>query len=108
MALFQNFVKLVGHVIVDVSAYIFFLVLWVLIFAFFYQALGVGKGKGLTIFDYLGDSWTMSTKGDDDLISDNYWIIDDRTIASAIEDRNMNSFLSYFMTNFVSTVRYIN
>ena len=91
--------KLVGHVIIDVAAYIFFLVLWVLIFAFFYQALGVGKGKGLNIFDYLGDSWTMSTKGDDDVLSDNYWILDDRAD---------NDVLSFIMTQFVRTVKYIN
>ena len=100
--------KLVGHVIIDVAAYIFFLVLWVLIFAFFYQALGVGKGQGLTIFDYLGDSWTMSTKGGDSLLSDDYWILDDRSVSSALEEVNTNDFLSYLMSNFVSTVKYIN
>jgi hypothetical protein len=91
-----------------VAAYIFFLVLWVLIFAFFYQALGVGKGQGLTIFDYLGDSWTMSTKGDANNLSDNYWMLDDRSVSSALGDMNMDDFLSYLMTNFVSTVKYIN
>lgn len=104
-SLFQNFVKLVAHVIVDVSAYLFFLILWVLIFAFFYQALGVGKGQDLSIFDYLSDSWTMSTKGGDNLSSD-YWIIGDKE--NHDDDYNKLIVYSHIMTNFVSAVKYIN
>ena len=105
---FQNFVKLVGRVVIDVLAYFVFLILWELIFALIYQALGVGKGKQLTIFDYLSNSWVMSTKGSDSLISENYWLIDDRSVYEAFVDRDQTAIYSYIMTNIVNTVKYIN
>jgi len=66
-------VELVGQVLIDVMAYFFFLILWVLIFAFFYQSLGVGIGQNMTIFAYLSDSWEMSTKNDKGVIKLDYW-----------------------------------
>ena len=90
------------------KAYLSFLLLWVLIFAYFYRTLGVGKGQDLDIFDYLADSWTMSTNGNDDLISDNYWKIDADYISDAYGDKDLNIKLSNFMTFFVGLVKYIN
>jgi len=74
-------------------AYFFFLILWVLIFAFFYQSLGVGIGQNMTIIEYLGDSWEMSTKNDKGVIKLDYWKVE--------EDREDLKFYSWAMTKIV-------
>ena len=63
---FQNIVNLVQEVIGDVFAYFSFLVLWVGIFAFFYQALGIKVGSDVDIskepiLEYLRGAWDVST-----------------------------------------------
>ena len=90
---FQNFVKLVGQVLLDVIAYFSFLILWVLVFAFFYQSLGVGIRNEMSIFNYLADSWKMSTKTDEGVIQVDYWKVK--------EDRTDIRLYSLFMTFFV-------
>ena len=88
-------------------AYLMFLILWVLIFALFYQALGVGKGQENSIFDYLTNSWIMSTKGSDDKLSVNYWVIEE-DINLNPDENNTLAIYSSIMTYFVNTVKYIN
>ena len=65
---FQNIVILVQEVIGDVVAYFSFLLLWVGIFAFFYQALGIKVGGADKIevgsegiMEYLSGAWDVST-----------------------------------------------
>ena len=75
---FQNIVMLVQEVIGDVVAYFFFLILWVIIFAFFYQALGINvgdlsDGKKSNIMGYISGAWAVSTKGTSDLLASSYW-----------------------------------
>ena len=53
MKRFMNFVPLVYRVLKDVMAYFFFLVMWVAIFALFYQTLAVGYGRQVGVFAYL-------------------------------------------------------
>jgi len=60
---------LVQEVIGDVYVYFLFLILWVVIFAFFYQALGINLGDSSTdgegggILGYLSGAWDVSTQG---------------------------------------------
>ena len=61
---------LVQEVIGDVLAYFSFLILWVVIFAFFYQALGINMGGnnngGTALMAYLSGAWDVSTQGQSD------------------------------------------
>jgi hypothetical protein len=63
---FQNIVMLVQEVIGDVLAYFSFLILWVVVFAFFYQVLGTSIGEkhnntGSAILGYISGAWDIST-----------------------------------------------
>ena len=94
----MNFVPLVQTVLHDVLAYFFFLILWVIIFAFFYQVLSVGKESNKKAFLYLSDSWSMSTKGDDGHLTAVYWETDDKDLY----------YTSLFMTTSIELITVIN
>jgi hypothetical protein len=74
---FQNIVMLIQKVFSDVLAYFSFLVSWVLIFAFVYQALGItikdSDNQDNTIMEYLAGAWTLSTTGTSDELASSYW-----------------------------------
>ena len=66
MDTFQNIVMLVVDVVKEVSAFFAFLILWVIIFALFYQSLGINVTGGIktnTITSYLKSSWDISILG---------------------------------------------
>ena len=77
---FSYIVQLVSVVIIEVKNYFLFLILWVIMFAFFYQAVGVIDGESgdassnpnHNIFKYVSTSWKMSTKGNP-YIGSLYW-----------------------------------
>ena len=76
----MNFVPLVFQVIYDVIAYLTFLILWILVFALFYQVLGVGYEEDFSRISYFSHAWLMSTKGDKGDLSSDYWKTDDKSI----------------------------
>ena len=80
---------LVLEVVKDVFAYFIFLILWVFIFAFFYQSLGINVGssadsKDNTITNYLTGSWEISILGKSTEVNSNfasaYWQTDDKNL----------------------------